>query len=284
MSVIANVSRFERVRSLLKQAAAGTVQAFGGLELWSMSRDQLIAAKLMGLSLIKLNKPAHSCCHPSSTTSDTGGSALVSGLRGIAPFDDFQFPRLPWGRPAMIENEVEEIAAWIADGAPASDVGEDHLQLPRKRVESLYDQNRDLQRGRKRSARCIRRIRGTDQQLPLPEWSAAAAHEHRLYEFAADRKAALCLSRDLLLVGPGRAPFLPGWVEQSHWLIWISDSSERRSSCRGPAQVSNSLKVLDLREQPLCAPKWKRGRCPQRQVETISILGVALLRSRTFVL
>lgn len=130
MSVIANVSRFERVRSLLKQAAAGTVQAFGGLELWSMSRDQLIAAKLMGLSLIKLNKPAHSCCHPSSTTSDTGGSALVSGLRGIAPFDDSQFPRLPWGRPAMIENEVEEIAAWIADGAPASDVGETIYNFP----------------------------------------------------------------------------------------------------------------------------------------------------------
>lgn len=130
MSVAANVSRFDRVRSLLENAAAGAAQAFGGLELWSMSRDQLIAAKLMGLPLIELKKSAHSCCHSASAASDSGGSALLNGLRGVGPFDGSQFPRLPWGRPPMGESEIAEIAEWIADGVPASDAGEVIYSLP----------------------------------------------------------------------------------------------------------------------------------------------------------
>jgi hypothetical protein len=37
-------------------------------------------------------------------------------------------------------------------------------------------------------------------------------------------------------------------------------------------------------EDRVTGPKWKRGLCPQRQVETFGILGFALLRSWTFVL
>jgi hypothetical protein len=51
--------------------------------------------------------------------------------------------------------------------------------------------------------------------------------------------------------------------------------------CRAAAKVYLP-EILILREG-VGAPNIK-GRCPQRRVETISILGVALLRSWTFVL
>jgi tyrosinase len=124
MTVTTKGSRFDRVRSLLEHAAAGAAPSFGGLELWSMSRDQFVTAKLLGLPLVALRKPAHSCCGSSSSVTDGGGSALLDGLRGEGPFDGSQFPRLPWGRPPMAESEVREIAEWIADGAPASDSGD----------------------------------------------------------------------------------------------------------------------------------------------------------------
>ncbi len=119
MNVAAKASRFDHVRSLLKQAAgddpAVAANAFSGLNLWSMSRDELVAARLMGLPLIEM-KPAHSCCKSSGH-----GSALLNGLCGAAPFDGSQFPRLPWGRPPMPDSEIAEIAEWIADGAPPAD-------------------------------------------------------------------------------------------------------------------------------------------------------------------
>jgi tyrosinase len=116
-SVAEKTSRFDHIRSLLQKAAGGNAAAFGGVELWTMSRDEMLAARIAGLPLIELKKAAHSCCK-SSATASTGGSALLNGLRGIAPFDGSQFPQLPWGRPAMAEGDVTEIADWIADGAP----------------------------------------------------------------------------------------------------------------------------------------------------------------------
>src|SRR5580658_7692953 len=106
MTVTTKGSRFDRVRSLLEHAAAGAAPSFGGLELWSMSRDQFVTAKLLGLPLVALRKPAHSCCGSSSSVTDGGGSALLDGLRGEGPFDGSQFPRLPWVRPPMAESEV----------------------------------------------------------------------------------------------------------------------------------------------------------------------------------
>ncbi len=122
MSVATKVSRFDRVRSILDKAAGSNAQAFGGLELWSMSRDQMVAARLMGLPLIELKKAAHSCCcKPGAAATDRCDSALLSGLRGAAPFDGSQFPQLPWGRPPMDQSEIAEITDWITDGAPATD-------------------------------------------------------------------------------------------------------------------------------------------------------------------
>ena len=90
--------------------AGGEAAAFGGIALWSLPHDQFIAAKLMGLQLIDTKKAGHSCCHSTASAVDTSGSALLLGLRGHQPFDGSQFPRLPWGRPAMAESEIAEIA------------------------------------------------------------------------------------------------------------------------------------------------------------------------------
>jgi hypothetical protein len=121
MSVAGKTSRFTQVRELLEKAAGGDAAAFGGVALWNLPYDQLIAAKLMGLPLIEAKKAAHSCCKSGASNADASGSALLLGLRGQQPFDGSQFPRLPWGRAAMAESEIAEIEEWIADGAPESD-------------------------------------------------------------------------------------------------------------------------------------------------------------------
>jgi tyrosinase len=121
MPLASTSSRFDRVRSLLEKAAGGHDSAFGGSALWALPHDQLVGAKLMGLPLIVTKKAAHSCCKSAGSSVDASGSALLLGLRGQRPFDGLQFPRLPWGRPAMAENEIAEIAEWIAEGAPEND-------------------------------------------------------------------------------------------------------------------------------------------------------------------
>ena len=128
MSSETMLSRFDRVRSLLEKAAGGNAQAFGGLPLWSMSRDEVVGAKLMGLPLIEVKEPVHSCCK--SPAAGTAVPALISGLRGNAPFDGSQFPRLPWGRPPMAEADIAEIAEWIRDGAPAAEADQVIYRFP----------------------------------------------------------------------------------------------------------------------------------------------------------
>jgi hypothetical protein len=53
MNVATKASGFDHLRSLLNQAAgdnpAVAAKAFGGLDVWSMSRNELVAARLMGL-------------------------------------------------------------------------------------------------------------------------------------------------------------------------------------------------------------------------------------------
>ena len=75
----------------------------------------------MGLALIETKAVAHCCCKTTAPATDNSSSALLKGLRGQQPFDGSQFPRLPWGRPALSESDIAEIAEWIADGAPETD-------------------------------------------------------------------------------------------------------------------------------------------------------------------
>jgi len=118
-------SRFGRVREILRQAAHNNENAFGGLHLWEFTRDQLVAAELHDVRLIAPEKEIKgSCCHGSTADAAKGRGArsgLIRGLRGQAPFDGSQFPRLPWrGRPVS-EEDIQELADWIDDGCPSDE-------------------------------------------------------------------------------------------------------------------------------------------------------------------
>lgn len=121
MPLAENATRLDHIRELLKLAAQGDSSAFCGLELWSLSYERLMAAKLCGLPVIEVKKTAHSCCSTNAASSGGMKSALLVGLRGEPPFDGSQFPRLPWGKPALADEKIAQIENWIADGAPESD-------------------------------------------------------------------------------------------------------------------------------------------------------------------
>src|SRR5262249_38257521 len=62
------------------------------------------------------------CCHGSAITeSRSARSGLIRGLRGQAPFDGTQFPRLPWGGHVVTSNDISFVSDWIDDGCPAGD-------------------------------------------------------------------------------------------------------------------------------------------------------------------
>lgn len=48
-------------------------------------------------------------------------SGLIKGLKGEAPFDGSQFPRLPWGGKPVAAADIQFIEQWIDDGCPADD-------------------------------------------------------------------------------------------------------------------------------------------------------------------
>ena len=73
-----------------------------------------------------------SCCHepqeqsavPASQPKMTGrgaSSGLILGLKGLAPFDGSQFPRLPWGGKPVSLADIQFIEKWIDDGCPETD-------------------------------------------------------------------------------------------------------------------------------------------------------------------
>ncbi|MGC2696344.1 MAG: tyrosinase family protein [Candidatus Angelobacter sp.] len=120
-SIGKHTGSFERVREILRKAAAGEKNAFGGLPLWEFSRENLLAAQLHGIQLIAPEKEAHaSCCHgKGDAETRSSRSGLIRGLRGQPPFDGSQFPRLPWQGMPVPEEELQELIDWIEDGCPA---------------------------------------------------------------------------------------------------------------------------------------------------------------------
>jgi tyrosinase len=121
MSHAVNTSSFADVCDLLKKAVEGDASAFGGLALWDMKRDGFLAAKLGGLPLVVL-PGKKTCC--SSAPADVGSSALLRGLRGESPFDNVQYPRLPWGKAPLTPEFIVQIEDWLREGAPENETPE----------------------------------------------------------------------------------------------------------------------------------------------------------------
>ena len=116
---------FDQVREILRKAAGENLTAFGGLRLWEYSRDQLVDANFHGMTLISPapKDAGHSCCGTTAMAECRGASSpLVKGLRGEAPFDGSQYPRLPWGQEPVADDDILAISEWIDDNCPADEI------------------------------------------------------------------------------------------------------------------------------------------------------------------
>ena len=118
------MTRYERVKQILDQAAAGGAQDYDGKGLfWQLPLPQLLEVRIFGVRMIAPPKTqAAACCHGTAETEPrSAGSGLIRGLRGEAPFDGTQYPPLPWGGKTVAEDDLAFIAAWIDDDCPPAD-------------------------------------------------------------------------------------------------------------------------------------------------------------------
>lgn len=112
-------SRYEQFKEILAGAAGNSAADYGGLgRFWELPLDRLLDAKLYGIPLIAPQSGRKSCCSHTADPCDTRAarSALIMGLRGQAPFDGSQFPRIPWGGSAVSEENIQLVEGWINDG------------------------------------------------------------------------------------------------------------------------------------------------------------------------
>lgn len=117
-------TRYERVKKILNEAAKDSSADYGGLgRFWDHGVKQLLEASIYGIRMIAPKTPSACCGHAPGTDGYRRGAAseLVRGLKGEAPFDDAQFPRLPWGGQYVADEDIEFISDWIDDDCPDDD-------------------------------------------------------------------------------------------------------------------------------------------------------------------
>lgn len=119
------ITRYERVKQILDQAAAGGATDYDGKGLfWHLPLPELLEVKIHGVRMIApAAGPAPApCCHGAATALNRSAtSGLIRGLRGEAPFDGTQYPPLPWGGRPVTADDITLIANWIDDDCPADD-------------------------------------------------------------------------------------------------------------------------------------------------------------------
>ena len=100
------MTRYEEGLAILEAAVNGQqIRSHGNF--WrNKTRDQFVVHKVFGKALVVIG--------------DGNGSNLVKALRGEAPFDDSEFPRMPYNLPPVPDDQIEVIRRWIDDGAPAN--------------------------------------------------------------------------------------------------------------------------------------------------------------------
>ncbi|HET6764317.1 MAG TPA: tyrosinase family protein, partial [Longimicrobiaceae bacterium] len=138
-------TRWQRVKYLLRAAAAGSPADYGDRPPWELPLARLLEVEVYGVRMIAPEQahaahaaaaPASSCCCGTPRLEPEGAagqeslprfpgrgaaSGLVRGLRGQAPYDGSVFPRMPWGGKAVAADDVQFISDWIDDGCPAAD-------------------------------------------------------------------------------------------------------------------------------------------------------------------
>src|SRR5438128_5924807 len=123
----AQMTRYERVKQILDRGAAGSSVDYDGLDaFWQLPLPQFLQVEIHGMRMIApAEAPVASCCHggtaDAAAESRSARSGLIRGLRGQAPFDGKQFPRLLWGGQSIPDEDIAFISQWIDDGCPAGD-------------------------------------------------------------------------------------------------------------------------------------------------------------------
>jgi len=110
------MTRFENVVQILDTAVGGAAAAVGfhGAFWRNISRNDFVAKKIFGLSLITLGKGSD--------------SILVKAIKGQTPFGadtgnpDADFNRMPSGKPPVPDADIAFIQKWIDDGCPEDPV------------------------------------------------------------------------------------------------------------------------------------------------------------------
>ncbi len=143
-------SRYQQVKKILDDASGDAHPSYQGHDrFWNLPHAELLEFKLYGVRMIApaavfatafvampSAAPAAAmspCCHapkpklaaaptpPAPQNGRGAASGLIVALKGQAPFDGSQFPRLPWGGTAVSLEDIQFIEKWIDDGCPASD-------------------------------------------------------------------------------------------------------------------------------------------------------------------
>ncbi len=129
-------SRYARVREILDQAQGPNTPDYDGHgAFWRLPLEQFVEVEVYGQRMIAPAADAgpgtDGCCgHGDASCWPTGGgssastgttrssaSALITGLRGEAPFDGTVFPRLLWQSAASVSSaDIAVIADWIDAG------------------------------------------------------------------------------------------------------------------------------------------------------------------------
>jgi tyrosinase len=145
-------SRYQQVQKILDSASGEAHPSYQGHDrFWHLPYAKFLEVTLYGVRMIAPAAPVASafaaplvaapapaaspCCHapqpkpaapaaPNAPQAQQGrgaSSGLIRGLKGLAPFDGSQFPRLPWGGTAVSLADIQFIEKWIDDGCPAED-------------------------------------------------------------------------------------------------------------------------------------------------------------------
>ena len=111
------INTFREVVDILDAAVSGPGTEVGPPHhaFWrNITRDEFVAAKVLGQPILVLGDGAH--------------SNLILSLKGEAPFGSgphAKFPRMPVGFDAVPDDAIRSIELWINDGCPdGSDAAE----------------------------------------------------------------------------------------------------------------------------------------------------------------
>lgn len=128
-------SRYARVKRILDEAQGPSEPSYQGLHrFWQLPLAEFLTVSLYGIRLIAPDPAAGGAV---ASSSRSGASGLIQGLKGQAPFDGSQFPRLPWGGKEVAATDIDFIAQWIDDGCPADDAQVEAASLRESRVRAL---------------------------------------------------------------------------------------------------------------------------------------------------